>query len=81
MVEFQEEMKYQRSAGVEFGEVDFVKYAESFGAKGVRVTTPAELEQAIKESYTTEGPVLIDIPVNYADNIKLSTNVLPDALN
>ena len=33
MVEFQEEMKYKRSSGVDFGPVDFVKYAESFGAK------------------------------------------------
>ena len=37
MVEFQEEMKYGRSSGVDFGPVDFVKYAESFGAKGYRV--------------------------------------------
>ena len=27
MVEFQEEMKYKRSFGVEFGPVDYVKYA------------------------------------------------------
>ncbi|GGG99182.1 acetolactate synthase AlsS [Staphylococcus pragensis] len=81
MVEFQEEMKYNRSSGVDFGPVDYVKYAESFGAKGLRVTSQEELEAALKEGYETEGPVLIDIPVNYKDNIKLSTNVLPDSLN
>lgn len=81
MVEFQEEMKYKRAAGVAFGPVDYVKYAESFGAKGIRVTSPEELEAAIKEGYETEGPVLIDIPVNYKDNVKLSTNMLPDSLN
>lgn len=81
MVEFQEEMKYKRSSGVDFGLVDFVKYAESFGAKGLRVTNQEELEAAIKEGYETDGPVLIDIPVNYKDNIKLSTNMLPDVFN
>ncbi|RIO54640.1 acetolactate synthase AlsS [Staphylococcus hominis] len=81
MVEFQEEMKYKRAAGVAFGPVDYVKYAESFGAKGIRVTSPEEFEAAIKKGYETEGPVLIDIPVNYKDNIKLSTNMLPDSLN
>ena len=81
MVEFQEEMKYKRAAGVAFGPVDYVKYAESFGAKGIRVTSPEELEAAIKEGYETEGPVVIDIPVNYKDNVKLSTNMLPDSLN
>ncbi|NUW81931.1 acetolactate synthase AlsS, partial [Staphylococcus aureus] len=53
MVEFQEEMKYKRSSGVDFGPVDFVKYAESFGAKGLRVTNQEELEAAIKEGYET----------------------------
>ncbi|HDE6498824.1 TPA: acetolactate synthase AlsS [Staphylococcus aureus] len=81
MVEFQEEMKYKRSSGVDFGPVDFVKYAESFGAKGLRVTNQEELEAAIKEGYETDGPVLIDIPVNYKDNIELSTNMLPDVFN
>ncbi|HDK3240000.1 TPA: acetolactate synthase AlsS [Staphylococcus aureus] len=81
MVEFQEEMKYKRSSGVDFGPVDFVKYVESFGAKGLRVTNQEELEAAIKEGYETDGPVLIDIPVNYKDNIKLSTNMLPDVFN
>ena len=37
MVEFQEEMKYKRAAGVAFGPVDYVKYAESFGAKNLKL--------------------------------------------
>lgn len=78
MVEFQEEMKYNRSAGVHFGPVDFVKYAEAFGAKGLRATTKAELAAAIQEGLVTEGPVIIDIPINYADNQKLGQTILPD---
>ena len=81
MVEFQEQMKYNRASGVDFGDVDFVKYAEAFGAKGIRVNDQQSLAEAIKIGYETEGPVLIDIPVNYEDNIKLSTNMLPDAFN
>ena len=81
MVEFQEEMKYKRSSGVEFGPVDYVKYAEAFELKGLRVYNQEELEAAIKEGYETDGPVVIDIPVNYEDNMKLSTNMLPNALN
>lgn len=45
MVEFQEKMKYQRASGVDFGPVDFVKYAEAFGAKGIRATSVEELEK------------------------------------
>ena len=45
----------------------------------VYVSNQEELEAAI--GYETDGPVLIDIPVNYEDNVKLSTNMLPNALN
>lgn len=80
MVEFQEEMKYGRSAGVQLGDVDFVKYAEAFGAKGYRVDSKESfketLEQAIKES--ANGPVLIDIPIDYKDNGRLGETILPD---
>ncbi|EOS7928964.1 acetolactate synthase AlsS [Enterococcus hirae] len=78
MVEFQEIMKYQRASGVDFDPVDFVKYAEAFGAKGLRVTSVAELEQAIEEGFKTQGPVIIDIPIDYRDNEKLGETILPD---
>ena len=80
MVEFQEEMKYGRSSGVDFGSVDFVKYASSFGAKGYRVDSRASFEEIFKEALkeANNGPVLIDIPIDYKDNIKLGETILPD---
>lgn len=78
MVEFQEKMKYQRASGVDFGPVDFVKYAEAFGAKGIRATSVEELEKALEEEFATEGPVIIDIPIDYRDNEKLGETILPD---
>lgn len=78
MVEFQEKMKYQRASGVYFGPVDFVKYAEAFGAKGIRATSIEELEKALEEGFATEGPVIIDIPIDYRDNEKLGETILPD---
>lgn len=78
MVEFQEEMKYNRSSGVELGPVDFVKYAESFGALGLRATSKKELEEAIQVGMATEGPVIIDIPIDYSDNKDLGKSILPD---
>lgn len=78
MVEFQEKMKYQRASGVDFGPVDFVKYAEAFGAKGIRATSVEELKKALEEGFATEGPVIIDIPIDYRDNEKLGETILPD---
>ena len=74
MVAFQQMMKYGRTSATEFGDVDLVKYAESFGALGLRVNTPDELEGVLKSALAADGPVIIDIPIDYRDNIKLSEN-------
>ncbi|BDZ30349.1 acetolactate synthase AlsS [Lactiplantibacillus sp. WILCCON 0030] len=78
MVKFQEEMKYGEDAAVSFGPVDFVKYAESFGAKGLRVNKPSELEAVLDKAFKTTGPVVVDIPIDYSDNQALGKTMLPD---
>ena len=78
MVEFQEVMKYGRASGVDFGPVDFIKYAEAFGAKGLRVTNKEDLAKVLSEIDSTTGPVVIDVPIDYKDNVKLGETILPD---
>ncbi len=78
MVEFQEVMKYGRASGVDFGPVDFVKYAEAFGAKGLRVTNKEDLAKVLSKIDSTTGPVVIDVPIDYKDNVKLGETILPD---
>jgi acetolactate synthase-1/2/3 large subunit len=43
---------------------DFVKLAESFGAKGLKAEKPGELEATLKEGLSTKGVVLIEIMVD-----------------
>jgi acetolactate synthase-1/2/3 large subunit len=43
---------------------DFVKLAESFGAKGLRATRPDELEATLREGIFSEGVVLIEVVVD-----------------
>ena len=52
-----------RLLGADLSNPDFVKLAESFGAKGVRVATPAELKQEITAAFMESGPVLIEVPL------------------
>ena len=42
---------------------DFVRLAESFGAKGLRAHTPDELGAAIRAGFAEEGPTLVEVPV------------------
>jgi acetolactate synthase I/II/III large subunit len=54
-----------RVLGTDLINPDFVQLAESFGVRGARATTPAELEGLLRETVgsDTAEPVLIDVPV------------------
>ena len=68
MVAIQEEKKYQRLSGVEFGPMDFKAYAESFGAKGFAVESAEALEPTLRAAMDVDGPAVVAIPVDYRDN-------------
>ena len=48
---------------------DFIKLAESFGIKGLRVEKPELLSSTIEEMISYKGPVLADICVDKAENV------------
>lgn len=54
--------------GLTYGNPDFVKYAESYGASGYRVESAAGLPALLKQCLDTPGVNLIDCPVDYSDN-------------
>jgi acetolactate synthase-1/2/3 large subunit len=78
MVAFQERAKYGRTSGVDFGPVDIVTFAESFGATGLRVASPDDFERVLKQAMDTPGPVIVDVPVDYSDNHTLGAVVHQD---
>ena len=45
-------------------QTDFVKLADAFGAKGKRVQTEEELEDALTEAFSTDGPYVVDCLVD-----------------
>ena len=47
---------------------DFVKLAESFGAKGLRASRPDEVDDLIREMIETDGPVIADVMVDKEEN-------------
>ena len=57
MVAVQEEAKYKRTAGVDFGPVDVVKYAEAFGARGLMIESPEQIAPMLRQAFETAGPV------------------------
>jgi len=71
MVGTQEKLKYGRTSGVDFGPVDYIKYAEAFGAKGLMIKTPDDIVRVMKEAFDTSGPVIVGVHVDYRDNHQL----------
>ena len=66
---------YGRTAYVRFNNPDFVKYAESFGARGYRVTHASELMPMLRDALSNEGVNIIDCPVDYSENLKLTAEL------
>ena len=48
---------------------DFVKLADAYGMKGIRVTKQEELESAIREANAHPGPVIVDFVIKKVDNV------------
>lgn len=48
---------------------DYVKLADAFGARGVRVTNIAELRDALREAVKRTGPVLIDAQIDKDERV------------
>ena len=57
--------------GLEFGNPDFVKYAESYGARGFRVEKTDELLSLLQKCLSEGGVNVIECPIDYAENASL----------
>ncbi|MEI9976769.1 MAG: thiamine pyrophosphate-dependent enzyme [Ignavibacteriota bacterium] len=56
MVAVQERLKCNRESGIGFGPVDPVKYAEAFGATGLRIESPEQIGPTLRKAFDTPGP-------------------------
>jgi acetolactate synthase I/II/III large subunit len=72
VIRWNQQKQFGRIGLVEFGNPDFVKLAQSFGAEGMRVTVPSELRPCLIEACGYDRPVVIDCPVDYSENMKLT---------
>jgi acetolactate synthase-1/2/3 large subunit len=71
----QEAMKYP-AFGLDFKNPDFVRYAESYGARGLRVTDAGGFKRVLSGCLDAKGVNVIDCPVDYSENIRVLTEEL-----
>jgi acetolactate synthase-1/2/3 large subunit len=66
---------FGRPSHIAFRNPDFVKYAESFGAKGYRVESAADLLPTLKKALADDVVAIVDCPVDYSENMKLTARL------
>jgi acetolactate synthase-1/2/3 large subunit len=72
LIQWKQLRQLGRTTSVGFSNPDFVKYAESFGAKGYRVSSADDLLPLLKEALAQPVPSVIDCPVDYRENLALT---------
>jgi len=72
LIKWHQLRRFGRDAHIDFKNPDFVAYAESFGAKGYRVQHTEELLPTLRQAIADNTVVLIDCPVDYSENMKLT---------
>jgi acetolactate synthase-1/2/3 large subunit len=72
LIKWKMDMEMGHHRDVDFGNPDFVKYAESFGAKGYAVGKAADLLPTLQKALGEDGVSIIACPVDYSENMKLT---------
>ncbi|WP_407355126.1 acetolactate synthase large subunit [Methanolobus sp. WCC5] len=72
LIEWHEKKYFNQTIGIDFKNPDFVMLAQSFGANGVRIKSAEELGPKLTEALNSGGVWLLDVPVDYSENIKLT---------
>ena len=68
MIQWKQESMGFGDYGLDFGNPDFVKYAESYGAHGYRIESDAHFQEVFAKCLKSKGIHLIDLPVDYSLN-------------
>jgi acetolactate synthase-1/2/3 large subunit len=72
LIDWKQRNAFGRPFGVDFENPDFVKYAESFGIPGFRPATADDLYPTMMRALELDGPSVIDVPIDYAENVRLT---------
>jgi len=66
--------------GMTFNNPDFVKYAESYGARGTRVDAIDEFIPTLERAFTDGGVHLVAVPIDYSENTRVLVEELRERL-
>jgi acetolactate synthase I/II/III large subunit len=71
LIGWKQDIHFGRRAAVSFGNPDFVRFAESFGAKGYAIGEASELLPTLRKALDDDAVSVIAVPVDYGENARL----------
>jgi acetolactate synthase-1/2/3 large subunit len=72
LIKWKMDLELGASYDIEFGNPDFVAYAESFGARGYRIESAGELLPTLNQALADDTVSVIACPVDYSANLQLT---------
>jgi acetolactate synthase I/II/III large subunit len=75
LIKWKMDLELGHDVATEFGNPDFVAYAESFGARGYRITAAGDLLPALREALAADTVSVIACPVDYSENVRLTDSL------
>jgi acetolactate synthase-1/2/3 large subunit len=72
LIKWKMDLELGHHSSVDFHNPNFVKYAESFGARGYRISDADELLPTLKSALEDDAISVLACPVNYSENMKLT---------
>jgi acetolactate synthase-1/2/3 large subunit len=76
MIRWKQAVDHFPDFGMTFGNPDFVKYAESYGAHGAKVAAAGELRPALEAAFAAGGVHLVAVPIDYSENKRVLVDEL-----
>ncbi len=64
--------QFGKHTDLSFSNPDWMKLADAFGWKGIRVSGPGALHGALEEAFAAQRPALVVVPIDYTENNKLT---------
>src|SRR5690606_25021589 len=71
MIKWKQSQMHFHDFGLDFGNPDFVAYAQAYGAHGHRISATDELKPLMEKCFNEGGVHLIDVPVDYSHNDRI----------
>ncbi|MHC5115275.1 MAG: thiamine pyrophosphate-dependent enzyme, partial [Planctomycetota bacterium] len=72
LIKWKQQSHFGQHSDLAFTNPDWVKLAEAFGCTGISVTDSGDLMDGLERAFAVDGPAILAVAIDYAENMKLT---------